>query len=319
MEFQVLAKSYDSHGAHITLSHIGDFLLIDAANFGDAIKEICITLWFPDSGPAKKTLEDLLEQHQRYRASLPKVTYRKSKSLLEIEIASELMNGRDWKPSNKLSLSLFERGVEEICQALVLMRKRLKHSDDFDVDAFLNHCETAKKNTPKSLHALQEILTEIDARQQAMLDASSPWEILDIDWDCFHPQARDVLDNPFFWDYCDDFAPHGNDSGADVLEAYQDWIKKRQDHNPIKLLEQLAKQWGYRTFSAMDDDMRAEVTIGLAFAEIKVKAKCNDELRQLALAALECQRNQAEAATDWDHKVDRIKSLDLIDNKLRSL
>ena len=121
-----MAKSYDCYGGHTSLSPIGDFLLMKANNFGDAVKELTVTLHFRDSGPPKQTLEDLFERHNSYRATLPKITYRKAKGKVEIDVASELMDGRDWKPSPRLSLPLFRQGVDEVIQALSLMKKRLR-------------------------------------------------------------------------------------------------------------------------------------------------------------------------------------------------
>jgi hypothetical protein len=35
-----------------------------------------------------------------------------------------------------------------------------------------------------------------------------------------------VLDDPFFWQEADDFAPHGNDTGADLLADYRPWRRR---------------------------------------------------------------------------------------------
>lgn len=319
MKLHILAKSYDTHGAHSTLSPIGDFLLTDAPNFGDAVEEITITLCFHDSGPAKRGLQGLLKLHQAYRASLPKVTFRKSKRLFEIEIASELMDGRDWKSAEKISLPLFQAGVEEVCHALQLIKKRITAADQFDVGAFLNYCEKKKSELPTSLNALQKLLKELEMRAQASLSSDSLWETLDIDWDCFHPDAIHTLDSVFFWDDCNDFSPHGNDTGADVLAEYLEWIEAHPKSNPLKLLELLAKQWGYESFASIEEDVRADMILALTFAEIKVKNKCDETLRQMAFSTLEWQGQQAEAAKDWEHRLDRIKSIKIIEDKLRSL
>ncbi len=93
MEFYVMAKSYNCYGGHTTLSPIGDFLLKGARNFGDGIRELTVTLHFRDSGPPKKTLEQLFERHNSYRSTLPKITFWKAKGKFEIDIASELMDG----------------------------------------------------------------------------------------------------------------------------------------------------------------------------------------------------------------------------------
>lgn len=317
MDFYVMAKSYNRYGGHTTLSRIGDFLLMGGGSFGDAIKEITVTLHFRDSGPARKTLEALLERHNSYRATLPKITYRRARFKVEIDIASELMDGQDWKPSPAPSLPLFKQGVEEVIDAVGLLRKRFKKTDNFNFEAFISHCEAARKLIPNSEDALQDLAAKLKAADKAKRDAMSPWEKLGIDWEDFHPSARNILDDPFFWECTDDFSPNGNDTGADLLESYRDWLKMYKDGQPIKFLESLAKQWGYKDIGAMDEDIRDEASIGLAFADIKLRATCDQQARQLALEAIGRQRAQAQAAATWSHRDERLKTLDKIEAKLQ--
>jgi uncharacterized protein YfeS len=317
MEFYVMAKSYNRYGGHPTLSPIGDFLLTGAVNFGDAIRELTVTLHFRNSGPPKRTLEQLLERHNSYRSTLPRITYRKAKGKVEIDIASELMDGEDWKFPTRLSLPLFERGVDEVVQALSLMRKRVKDAAAFDLEAFLAHCEAARHRIPGSEDALQDLAAELKAADQSKRDAMSPWEKLGIDWEDFHPRAREILDDPFFWDCVDDFSPNGNDTGADLLESYRDWLKRHADGQPIQFLERLAKQWGYTGFEVMDDEVRDEAAIALAFADIKLRATCDQRARRLALEAIERQQNQAETATGWSHRDEKLRTLQKIAAKLQ--
>lgn len=317
MDFYVMAKSHNRYGGHTTLSPIGNFLLMGGNGFGDAVKELTITLHLPDYGPAKRTLEELLERHNSYRSALPKITYRKKTGKVEIAIASEVMDARDWKPSPRLSLPLFERAVDEIVGALPLMRKRLKGSDAFDLDAFISHCQAARQRIPGSEDALQELAAELKAADQAKREAMSPWERLDIDWDDFHPKARMILDDPFFWECANDFAPNGNDTGADLLESYRDWLKRHRDGQPIRFLEDLAMQWGYAGLQAMDEDVLNEAGIGLAFADMKLRGSCDGALRDLAMKCLRRQREEAEAATEWPHRGERLASLKKIETKLQ--
>lgn len=317
MDFYVMAKSYNRYGGHSTLSPIGDFLLIGADSFGDAIKELTVTLHFPDSSLPKKTLEQLLVQHNSYRSSLPKITYRRAKGKIEIDIASEVMDGRDWLPSPRLSLPLFERGVGEVIHALSLMRKRLKKSDEFDLDAFLNHCEAAQQRIPNSENALRDLAAELKAADQAKRDLMSPWEKLGIDWEDFHPRASEILDDPFFWDCANDFSPNGNDTGADLLADYRDWVKGCKSGQPLAFLEILAKRWGYPNIEGMDCEVKDEAIIGLALAEIKLRAICDQQVCQLALKAIERQRTQAQGAIAWPHRDERLKALDQIETKLQ--
>jgi uncharacterized protein YfeS len=317
MEFYVMAKSYNCYGGHTTLSPIGQFLLRDAPDFGDAIKEITVTLHLPCAGPAKKTLEQLLDRHNRHRTTLPKITFRRAKAKVEIDVASQLMDGRDWRPSPRLSLPLFERGVAEVIEALSLIGKRLKATDSFDYDAFIAQCENARGRIPNSEDALQDLAAELKAADQAKRAAMSPWEKLGIDWEDFHPQAREVLDDPFFWECADDFSPNGNDTGADLLEAYRDWLKRHRDGEPIKFLERLAKQWGYSEIEGMDDDVRDEAAIALAFADLKLRGECDAEARNLALRSVERLRAHAQESTGWSHREERLKTLTMIEHKLK--
>lgn len=317
MDFYVMVKSHDCYGSHTTLSRIGAFLLKRGDQFGDAIREIVVTLHLRDSGPARKTLEPLLERHNQYRATLPKIAFRRAKGKLEVDIASELMDGKEWIPSSKLSLPLFSGGVDEVVQAMGLISKRLKRADDFRFEAFINQCNAAKTDIPKTEGLLQELAKELEAMELAKRDAKSPWEKLGIDWEDFHPDARGILDETFFWDCSNDFSPNGNDTGSDLLSDYRDWLKRHKDGKPIPFLEDLAKKWGYGSMSAMDDDVLCEACVGLAFADIKLRATCDRDARQHALQAIERQRTHAQDAKDWPHRDERLDALNKIETKLQ--
>lgn len=314
-----MTKSYNCYGGHTTLSQIGDFILLGGKDFGDAVKEIKVTLHLPCSGPPKRTLEQLLERHNNHRSTLPKITFRRASGKVEIDVASELMDGRDWKPSPRLSLPLFERGVEEVTQAMSLMKKRLKASDSFDLDAFLILCQAAREHLPSSEDALQDLVAELKAAKKEKCDAMSPWEKLDIDWEEFHPSSREILDDPFFWNCTNDFSPNGNDTGADLLEAYRDWLTSHNDGQPVRFLEWLTKRWGYSDLDTMDDDVRDEAAIALAFADIKLRGLCDDRARQLAMKSIKRQRIHAEGATAWSHREERLKTLETIERKLQQV
>lgn len=314
-----MAKSYDCCGSHPTLSPIGDFLLMGTDGFGDAIKELSVTLHFPDSGPPRKTLEEALKQHNMYRSTLPKITFWRAKGRLVIDIASELMDGREWKPSPQLSLPMFERGVDEVINALPLMRTRLKNSDAFALEAFLSHCEAARQRIPRSENALNDLVALLKEADKAKREAMSPWDKLGIDWEDFHPRARKILDDPFFWELANDFSPNGNDTGADLLYDYIDWFKRHKNSQPLAFLKDLAKRWGYPNLEEMDNDVRDEALIGLAFADIKLRATCDPHIRQLALETTERLRKQAQLATDWPHREERLMTLDKIEAKLQQI
>src|SRR4051794_19424192 len=70
------------------------------------------------------------------------------------------------------------------------------------------------------------------------------WQQLDIDWTEFHPAARILLDDPFFWDCTDGYSPHGNDTGADLIDEFVKWRKSHTQESPQSFLSQLLDQWG---------------------------------------------------------------------------
>lgn len=293
-----MTKSYNRYGYHTTLSPLGLFLIQDAPGFGEAIVEITATLHFPCSGPALSTLESLLDSYNSLRATLPKVTFRRAKKKIAIDVASDLMDARDWKPAPRLSLPLFERGLDEVLEALPLIKRRLKISDAFDLDA------------------LQELAAHLKAAEDAKRQLMSPWEKLDIDWSDFHPAARNILDDPFFWEDTNFLSPNGNDTGADLLESYRGWISSRKDGQALEFLESLAIQWGYASTQLMNDELRNEAVIGLAFADLKLRGKCDDEVRQFALDCLRRQRTRTENLSISAQKLAQLAALRKIEEVL---
>ena len=316
LEIYVGLCSYNSYGGHPTLSLLGAFLLLDAPDFGEAIRKIELILRVAHSGPPVKTLEEMYESFHANQATMPLVTYRRSKGRMEIAVASAILDGRDWDRSRGLSLDLFRRGFDEVIQAMSLMKKRLKASDAFDLDAFLAYCEAGRKRIPGSEADLQQLAAGMEAAARARHDAMTAWEKLAIDWEDFHPEARSILDDPFFWDCIDDFSPNGNDTGADLLESYRDWLKGRRNPEPMRFFERFAKECGYESHQAMEQASSGEASIGLAFAEFKLRGQCDDEIRSLALASIERQRMEAEESVDWSAREERLKTLEMVKLKL---
>ncbi|MBK8039960.1 MAG: hypothetical protein IPK22_22940 [Verrucomicrobiaceae bacterium] len=144
----------------------------------------------------------------------------------------------------------------------------------------------------------------------------SPWEKLGIDWQDFHPKAKSILDDPFFWDCTNAFSPNGNDTGADLLEGYRERLKKNKEGHSAKFIEALAKRWGYNGCTDMDEETRDEADVALAFADIKLRGRCDAQARQIALDAIKNQRRIAHDETDPPHLQERLKALEQIEAKL---
>jgi uncharacterized protein YfeS len=314
LEFYLMARTYNCYGGHSTLSLIPGFLLTDAPDFGKAISELTVTFNFPTSGPARKTLEQLYTNFHANRSALPKVVFYRSREKASVDVASNLMDGSDWEARRGLSLSLFKGGVAETLAALSLLRSRLKPKDDFLLDAFLSHCQQREAYLPDTEEALVELKRQLDERHAAIRAAMSPWERLGIDWRDYHPKAQQILNDPFFWEEANDFSPHGNDTGADLLSDYRSWLKRNPSGEPLDFYQSLITGWGF-SLDASDETARSvidEAAVALAFAELKLRGECRPKVAELAQQATARQRQEAIKAVDWPHREDRLKSLDLI-------
>lgn len=313
-----MAGSYNSYGGHSTLSLIPDFLLTDAPLFGTAIAELTVTFHFATSGPPRPSLENLYAKFHADRLKLPKVAFRRSHGKMSIDVSSNLIDGSDLELFRGVSLPLFRAAVAEITEALRLMGLRLTKRDDFNLDAFLAHCLRREERLPRDEGTMTALAAELEERRAAIRAAMSPWERLGIDWRDYHPNARRILDAPFYWEQANDFAPHGNDTGADLLSDYKAWLKRQPSGNPVDYFWNLMARWGFSPNST-DPAIRSaldEAAIGLAFAELKLRAQCQPSVAALAREAVHRQRQEALAATESTYRVDRLRSLELVVAKL---
>lgn len=120
-----------------------------------------------------------------------------------------------------------------------------------------------------------------------------------------------------YWDSSNEFAPHGNDTGADVLEEYRKWRRRDSTGDPLAFLRRLMKRWGVA--AQVDDDEHTvmdEAAVALAFAEFKLLARCSSAVLDIARSAILRQRQQAEDAIDWPHRTERLRVLILLEHML---
>jgi len=318
MKFHVMTRTYNSWGGHPTLSLIPGFLLRDAGEWGSAVSELTVNFHFGTSGPPLRTLEQMFAEFHEKRLSLPKVTFNRKKGEVTIDIASELVDGKDSERRRELSLPLFKAGVAETLAALALLRKRLAPNDDFQLDALLAQCRQAESRLPSTQEEFAALADDIKRKRAERLAAMSPWEKVGVDWQDYHPNARQILDDPFYWDCVNDFAPHGNDTGADLLEDFREWLHQNPSGEPTTFYKQLIFQWGFPESPTNDLERSVfdEAAVALAFAELKLRAACSPAVAELARAAISRQRQEALNAVAWPHRAERLESLEKLERKL---
>lgn len=317
VDIEIMARSYDTFGSDATLSLLPALLLRDAGDFGPALAGIELTFHFATSGAPRRTLEDTFATFHAQRGQLPKVVFRRKQRRVAIDVASDVLDGGAWARQRGLSLDVLKGAANEAVAAMALLRKRFKPGDDFDIEGFLAHVSGFREALPADDDALQAFARKAAEAWKARAAAQSPWERLAIDWSTFHPDARALLDDPFFWDETDDFAPHGNDTGADLLEAFRSWSRRsRAEGGPVAFLHRLLASWGLP--GTTSGDVFDEAVVALAFAQIKLQGRCASDVRGLALEAIGRQRDQAHGAHDWPHRQERLASLDKVEARIAS-
>ena len=119
----------------------------------------------------------------------------------------------------------------------------------------------------------------------------------------------------------DDFAPNGNDTGADVLHCFKDntsKISKSKDGGKAVLTRKWQNMWSEAIPEATDnyDDLALndyrEFVIGFAFAFLKYLARCPDWLKVEALHHIE--KHQAfikRESPNWEH-LDALKHMNTL-------
>lgn len=290
MEISVYFSTYNAHGGHNTLTLIGDYLLLGDPMFGDAIAEIEVIMHFRSDDSPRKTLEAMYDSFHARLAELPKITFRRKKKEVEISFHSTLLTARELERSRELSLDLFRDGCREVVENLKLLRKRIRKDDSFDFPQFESLLDERVESLPLTLDELATIQSKIKSRREAASAALTDWEKTGIDFDEFHPDARVVLSDAQLWDVCDEWAPNGNDTGADILELYRGWWKRNGSTSAEIFFKQLMDEWEVAVPPDPHDEYSThtyhQAIVGLAFAQLKLHAKCEPRIASIALKSL---------------------------------
>ncbi|QEF99151.1 hypothetical protein Mal15_32110 [Stieleria maiorica] len=302
MDFYVAKSTYNTSGGSCLYGYAGDLLTAHIDDYGTAIKEIEVVACLRSkTRKFRPTLEGLFDQFHAYIDSLPRITFQRKNKRVKIEFRSEHFTADDEESRNATPEQQMT-AADEVAQALAMLRKRIKPSDDFDVERFLAHASKVLATKIENPVQSERVRQAAIAKRLAIRDAKSPWERLEIEWERFHPNARDILDEPYYWECADDLAPNGNDTGADLLEDFRRWNKKHPRTSPIKFLDGLIKAWGIdpidwditdrAVVAQLDADQPIplnvcnEAAIALAFSVIKVRGTCPPDVAERGLAAI---------------------------------
>jgi hypothetical protein len=112
-------------------------------SFGTAIKRIDIYIRCQTRDPTVPGLEFLMDRFQAGLATLPFIRFRRRDRLFELSYESAWVHSREMFGASitELPPAEFDLLCRELVTVLLLVRRRIKKSDDFDVDAFEAHLQ----------------------------------------------------------------------------------------------------------------------------------------------------------------------------------
>jgi uncharacterized protein YfeS len=326
MNLNFFTRSYNRFGGNKHFGLIGKSLTRDLGSFGDAVEEIDVTAFFDPIGPPRRTLEQSYEDYKKNLPNLPKIRFYKTKRRLVIEYRSSLSEDEyqwNYGPSTP---ELILKASNELQEILRLGDAKLKGTG-FDTRRFHEEVAALVERLPSATEGLEALRKELEQWRQDRIRQTDPWDLLDIDWKKYHPRARELLNDVFFWSLSDDFAPHGNDTGADLLADFRKWNKRNPQESAHRMVSQLMKAWGFQSLDPHEVDealvlrrdqehphdstVLDEALVAAAFAAIKLRGGCDPETRELALYAIQREAiRAANAAPAWEHADQRRMTLE---------
>lgn len=324
-------RSYDSFGGERNLSLIGGLLERTGVDVDSSLRDFEMTAWFATNRAPKRTLEALYHEFNERLTQLPIVKFYPKKAKLTIDFRSEIGAAEDVLRKYTINYTQFVAAFDEFERVLVQLQPVLRKKRGLQAGELLQWVRRSRLAAPSSQEELEAFEQSEKKRIAEERATKSPWELLGIDWDDYHPNARQVLNDPFYWEVANVFAPNGNDTGADLLHDVREALAARRD--PLTFLNDTFVRWG------MDVNIRAalgkapeawderdevaivthdEAAVALPFALVKIYGQAAPAAVQLALAAIQRQRALA-ALRGWSQSSDDAAASSKVERKLREL
>lgn len=322
LELHILACSYNVHGGTPEFTALEALFDQAGTTFGSAVREIKFALYLaagPDVQPLPSLEEGFKNYHENWLPSLPSRTFRRSKGLIEISVRIDFLHAQDLIPETKAEFQarmdryLYDRQVTVfrlLIAELEAFKKRFKPSDDFDYPKFIDWARSLSARIPKEKSEANELAASLAERRRQRYEQMSPWEKLGVDWEEFHPRARELVPDYRLWSETDDLSPNGNDTGADVLASVQEDASKLEssDDEVRALYRKTWEDWGFswppdqQSSDETEYNIHREFVVGLAFACLKVLGHCPAWLRTAATDEIERYQQFLEHRhKDWEH------------------
>jgi uncharacterized protein YfeS len=289
----IVGRSYDTYGGGLPLSAAG-YLLEEAAWRADCgvdhFEATAFLLGFTPTVSRDAASEAYFQaRFEADRSRLPRIRWERSKRRLTLEYESHIATAPEMHVRHNWSRRLVLAAIDELAAFLNDQRPTLAKKAGFDAGLFIRTVESLRADVPTT-DADVETFYAAHRERVKVLESLLPWpERLEIDWKKFHPSARRILDDEFFWSESDEVSPHGNDTGHDLFDDLRRWRRSHAAAPPLEFLARELHRWGFEP--AVEDDEIAiythdQAVIALAFGLIKLEGSCDPETRDAALVAI---------------------------------
>lgn len=341
MELSVLTNSFNSYGGSPSFRILEALFELRDRGFGSAINKVEFTLMFKSAGTFEdqKVNRSLRSNFENFHASidrLEQIKFQRKKGIVDIKAKAQFAHAEEVFPRTKEQYAFRNQtycrdwnvaALELLLERLRQFRSKIKKSDDFDFDGFLLWAESLVSKIPQEKAQADEMIAEhkvLKDRQRAQL---SNWEKLYLDWEDFHPKARDIIPYPSLWSNVDDLAPNGNDTGADILGEIQDNLShhKKVSNDHKDEFPKVWKSWGFdwpldlENLDELVADQFRKYSVGYAFGLLKTLGRCPIWLRKLAIKQIVDHQNDLEKTIPgWEHLPDLKKQNEAMLAVLRS-
>ncbi len=303
MRLVINIRSYNGGVQSPTLGAMASFFREDLPPFGTWLNEITITAHFHSTSPPLRSLASMHELFHKKLETLPtyeldgrclQINYHSSLGPVE-DVASRITKNKLFFGFNVIQLRpdynthLFKSFYCELKEVLSAMPPEVTQAIDFNHSDLVSWFATKELDLPSTDATLEQSTKAAIEESQRKLDAMDPWEKLSINWSEYHRNARTLLDDPIFWSSTDDYSPHGNDTGWDLLRSFSQWLDDNPDISSEVYFDHLLRNWGVTPVSRIFppiDSIYHEATIALAFAHIKLEARCPEWIKAEALTSI---------------------------------
>lgn len=282
-------------------------MYFETKDFGSALSEIILVLQFNCSLPfeQQKVNKSMRSSYDRFivQTAKPKRVFRRKKAELEISTRADFVSREtffpksqdDYKLRNEAYFRDWNLHVLDLLKAeMTASKNKFKKTDDFDFAACLAWMTSLTEKLPATKEDADVLVEAFKQARTLERSKMSDWELLEEDWSDYHAAAREVVPFPELWSITNDFAPNGNDTGADVLYFFKEKksvIQKSKTKEKAIFTEEWESLWGEPIPEPNGDfdyddlalnDYR-KFTVGFAFSFLKHLGFCPEWLKMESL------------------------------------